>query len=72
MKQSLTIIATAVLLLLQTSCVKDVVMDAKEKPQVAVVCVLTDDPVGRDGIRVPAGWRVARGLCGQTWPQIPY
>lgn len=47
-------------------------MDAKEKPQVAVVCVLTDDPVGRDGIRVPAGWRVARGLCGQTWPQIPY
>lgn len=45
MKQSLTIIATAVLLLLQTSCVKDVIMDAKEKPQVSVVCILTDDPV---------------------------
>ena len=28
-----------------TSCVKDIVMDALEKPQVAVVCVLTDDPV---------------------------
>lgn len=28
-----------------TSCVKDVIMDAKEKPQVSVVCILTDDPV---------------------------
>lgn len=28
-----------------SSCVRDVIMDAKEKPQVVVVCVLSDDPV---------------------------
>ena len=31
--------------LLLTSCVKDVIMDAKEKPAVAVACILSDDPV---------------------------
>lgn len=28
-----------------TSCVKDVVLDAKEKPQVAVICILTNESV---------------------------
>ena len=28
-----------------TSCVKDVVLDAKEEPQVVVECILTDEPV---------------------------
>ena len=28
-----------------SSCVKDVIMDAKEKPEVAVACILSDDPV---------------------------
>ena len=28
-----------------SSCVKDVIMDAKEKPAVAVACILSDDPV---------------------------
>ena len=27
------------------SCVKDVIMDAKERPKVAVACILSDDPV---------------------------
>ncbi len=27
------------------SCVKDIIMDAKEKPQVAVGCILTEEPV---------------------------
>ena len=27
------------------SCVKDIIMDAQEKPQVAVVCIMTDNPV---------------------------
>ena len=27
------------------SCVKDIKMDAQEKPQVAVVCIMTDNPV---------------------------
>ena len=27
------------------SCVKDVIMDAQEKPQVAVVCILSNEPV---------------------------
>ena len=31
--------------LLLTSCVKDVIMDAKERPAVAVACILSDDPV---------------------------
>ena len=31
--------------LLLTSCVKDIIMDAKEKPEVAVACILSDDPV---------------------------
>ena len=33
------------LLLVLSSCVKDVILDAKEKPVVAVVCILSDDPV---------------------------
>ena len=39
-------IATLCVMLLTglSSCVKDVIMDAKEKPQVAVACILTDDP----------------------------
>ena len=28
-----------------SSCIRDVIMDAKEKPQVVVVCVLSDEPV---------------------------
>ena len=28
-----------------TSCVRDVAMDAKEDPEVAVACVLTDEPI---------------------------
>lgn len=28
-----------------TSCVKDVIMDAKEKPAVAIACILSDNPV---------------------------
>jgi len=33
------------LILPLASCVKDVVMDAKERPQVVVACILSDDPV---------------------------
>lgn len=32
-------------LLLAPSCVKDVIMDANEKPKVAVCCILSDEPV---------------------------
>lgn len=39
------IITSLFLLLSGTSCVKDIIMDAKEKPQVAVVCILSDNPV---------------------------
>ena len=28
-----------------SSCVKDVIMDAKERPEVAVACILSDDPI---------------------------
>ena len=41
-------ITTAILFILMltlSSCIRDVIMDAKEKPQVVVVCVLSDDPV---------------------------
>ena len=43
-----TKITTAILFILMltlSSCIRDVIMDAKEKPQVVVVCVLSDDPV---------------------------
>lgn len=39
------LITLLILLLSGTSCVKDVIMDANEKPQLAVVCILSDDPV---------------------------
>ena len=35
----------AILALGLTSCVKDVIMDAKDNPAVAVACILSDDPV---------------------------
>lgn len=34
-----------ILMVTLSSCIRDVIMDAKEKPQVVVVCVLSDDPV---------------------------
>ena len=43
-----TKITTAILFILMvtlSSCIRDVIMDAKERPQVVVVCVLSDDPV---------------------------
>lgn len=35
----------AVLMTTLSSCVRDAIMDAKEKPQVVVTCVLSDEPV---------------------------
>lgn len=34
-----------ILMVTLPSCIRDVIMDAKERPQVVVVCVLSDDPV---------------------------
>ena len=34
-----------ILMVTLSSCIRDVIMDAKEKPQVVVVCVLSDEPV---------------------------
>ena len=34
-----------ILMVTLSSCIRDVIMDAKEKPQVVVVCVLSDDPL---------------------------
>ena len=34
-----------ILMVTLSSCIRDVIMDAKERPQVVVVCVLSDDPV---------------------------
>ena len=42
----LHIVTICIMLLMELpSCVKDVIMDAKEKPEVAVACILSDDPV---------------------------
>ena len=34
-----------ILMVTLSSCIRDLIMDAKERPQVVVVCVLSDDPV---------------------------
>ena len=34
-----------ILMVTLSSCIRDVIMDAKERPQVVVVCVLSDDPL---------------------------
>ena len=34
-----------IILLGLSSCVKDIIMDAKERPEVAVACILSDDPI---------------------------
>lgn len=44
MKPSLPLLFFLLLQMLLPSCVRDVVMDAKEKPQVVVTCILTEDP----------------------------
>ncbi len=43
MKHFLPLVYLLLLQMLLPSCVRDVVMDAKEKPQVVVTCILTDD-----------------------------
>ena len=44
MKPFQPLICLLILQLLLPSCVRDVVMDAQEKPQVVVTCILTDEP----------------------------
>lgn len=38
-------VMTIIFVFMASSCVKDVILDAKERPQVAVACILSDDPV---------------------------
>ena len=46
MKSGVSSCITCLVIVIGTlSCVKDIVMDAQEKPQLAVVCIMTDNPV---------------------------
>ena len=45
MNRCVSLCSFILLLAATTSCVKDIIMDAKEKPQVVVVCILKDEPV---------------------------
>ena len=44
-RRNFVLLALVVCAVMAISCVKDVVLDAKEEPQVVVECILTDEPV---------------------------